>query len=74
MSGDLIWLSLMFLPFLLAGLWLCAEIARKAGFSGWWCLIMLIPGVNVLAVWAFAFVNWPNVASPKDATGTVVRR
>ena len=35
------------------------KIVRKAGYSGWWCLLMLIPGVNVVAYWVFAFAKWP---------------
>ena len=70
MSGGVIWLSLMFLPFLLAGLWLCAQVARKAGFSGWWCLAMLIPGLNILLIWVFAFIAWPREEKPGGAGET----
>ena len=31
----------------------------KAGFSKWWSLLMLIPFVNMAAVWAFAMLKWP---------------
>lgn len=40
-------------------LWTCARISRKAGFSGWWSLLMLIPLVNIVMIWVFAFVQWP---------------
>lgn len=34
-------------------------IFRKAGFSGWWGLLMAVPGVNFgLLVW-FASTTWP---------------
>ena len=74
MSASLIWFYLMFLPFILAGLWLCAEVARKAGFSRGWCLPMLVPGLNILLIWVFAFVQWPSIDSPKNAEESVVRR
>lgn len=33
----------------------------KAGFSKWWSLVMLVPFVNVAAVWVFAMTKWPRV-------------
>jgi uncharacterized membrane protein YhaH (DUF805 family) len=35
------------------------RIVRRAGFSGWWVLITLVPVVNLLAFWYFAFGEWP---------------
>jgi uncharacterized membrane protein YhaH (DUF805 family) len=35
------------------------RIARRAGYSGWWVLILLVPVVNLLAFWYFAFGEWP---------------
>jgi len=40
-------------------LWIHARIARKAGFSGWWSVAMLIPLLNIVLLWMFAFVRWP---------------
>lgn len=34
-------------------------ILRKAGFSGWWCLLAIVPGLNLLALYVFAFCRWP---------------
>lgn len=31
----------------------------KAGRSPLWVLLLLIPYLNVLAVWAFAYARWP---------------
>ena len=36
-----------------------AAIARKAGYSAWWCLILLVPLVNIVMIYVFAFANWP---------------
>jgi uncharacterized membrane protein YhaH (DUF805 family) len=36
-----------------------ARIVRRVGYSGWWALLMIVPGVNVLALWALAFIRWP---------------
>jgi hypothetical protein len=31
----------------------------KAGFSGWFSLLGIIPIVNIIALWVFAFISWP---------------
>lgn len=35
------------------------EILRKAGFSGWWTILVFVPYLNLAALWVFAFVKWP---------------
>ncbi len=42
---------LMFVPY-----WV---IVSKAGFSGWWCLLLFVPVANIIAPWIFAFSEWP---------------
>jgi len=37
------------------------RILRRTGHSQWWCLIAWIPLVNLVALWVFAFVDWPAV-------------
>jgi uncharacterized membrane protein YhaH (DUF805 family) len=39
------------------------RIVQRAGYSGWWILIVLVPGANLLALWYFGFGPWP--ALPK---------
>ncbi|HEY0584859.1 MAG TPA: hypothetical protein VGD52_01895 [Pseudoduganella sp.] len=46
-----IWLFVLVFP-----MW---RIATKAGFSGAWSLLMLVPLVNVVMMWVFAFAKWP---------------
>jgi uncharacterized membrane protein YhaH (DUF805 family) len=43
------------------GLWMNTRILNKAGYSGWWCLITLVPIVNVVMIWVFAFADWPRL-------------
>jgi uncharacterized membrane protein YhaH (DUF805 family) len=40
-------------------LWMTVRILRKAGYSGWWSLLTLIPIVNIVMIWVFAFSDWP---------------
>ncbi|PZQ77785.1 MAG: hypothetical protein DI563_02570 [Variovorax paradoxus] len=35
------------------------RIVSKAGFHGGWSLLLLVPLLNVVAIWVFAFVRWP---------------
>jgi len=37
------------------------KILHKAGYSGWWCLLMFVPGVNWIMLWVFAFADWPSL-------------
>jgi len=39
--------------------WIGGAIARKAGYSRWYSLLLLVPLVNVVVVWIFAFSKWP---------------
>ena len=49
-SGCAIWLV-----FLIAYI----KIISKAGYSGWWVLIMFVPIVNVIMLLVFAYKEWP---------------
>jgi len=42
-------------------LWLGYRILEKAGFDGRWTLVLLIPIVNIIMIWVFAFSPWPNI-------------
>ena len=35
------------------------QIFSKAGYSGWLSLLMLLPLVNVIALYVLAFSDWP---------------
>ena len=38
-----------------------ARILRRAGLSLWWSIFFVIPVVNVVAFWMFAYSRWPAV-------------
>jgi hypothetical protein len=46
-----------FLVFFLYPTW---RIVTKAGYHGAWSLLSLVPLVNIVMLWVFAFSNWPN--------------
>ena len=35
------------------------RIVQRAGYNGWWVLIMFVPVANMLALWYFGFGPWP---------------
>jgi hypothetical protein len=39
------------------------KILNKAGYSGWWCLVLFVPVVNIVFYWIFAFARWPNLVT-----------
>ena len=51
----ILFLALPYLP----SIW----VLRKAGRSGWGYVLFLIPIVNIIWLWVFAFGDWPNVES-----------
>lgn len=39
------------------------RIIGRAGFSPFWSLLVFVPMVNVIALWIFAFSEWPSKRS-----------
>lgn len=37
-----------------------AKLLQRAGYSPYLSVLALVPGVKVIALWAFAFGRWPN--------------
>ena len=35
------------------------QIIRRAGYSGWWVLVMFVPVLNVVMLLIFAYKEWP---------------
>jgi uncharacterized membrane protein YhaH (DUF805 family) len=57
---DLLALTALAIPILMA-----ARVLRRAGFSRWWALLVLVPVVNLIGLWLFAYVRWPAVDSDR---------
>lgn len=51
---------LLAFAFLALLIWLNVRVLHKAGFSGGWVLTQVIPIVNIIFIWVFAFAVWPN--------------
>ena len=58
-AGMLGTLMLIYAGFTALAVAAAVSIVRKAGYSGWWAVAGLIPLVNVVMLFAFAFADWP---------------
>ena len=54
----------MILVLIVLPVWATSRIAKKAGFSPYWSIVVVLPFANVVLFWVFAFVEWPNVQRP----------
>ncbi|MHC6800150.1 hypothetical protein ACYTR9_07515 [Vibrio antiquarius] len=59
MGGISIWQLIILSLIVLIPILLFGPILKKAGFSKWWSFIMLVPIVNIIAIWVFAHIKWP---------------
>ena len=41
------------------------RILNRAGYSRWWLLTMVVPLLNLIMLWVFAFASWP-VTKPRE--------
>ena len=48
------------------GVWPFWRIFTKAGFSGWFSLLMLVPMVNLVTLYVLAFSDWPNLGRARQ--------
>jgi hypothetical protein len=53
----LLWLTIVLVPF--------GKLLRRTGHSARWCFVFIIPFVNLIALWIFAFKHWPNISSQR---------
>lgn len=58
--------TVLALVLLAVPMWMIGRVLRRAGYSPWWALLVLVPLVNLVALWVFAYVRWPAIdgASP----------
>jgi hypothetical protein len=62
MGGMSIWHWVIVAVALLTSIVPPVKILSKAGYSGWWVLLVFVPGANIIAIWVFAFAQWPSLA------------
>jgi hypothetical protein len=42
-----------------ASLFFFSRVLKKAGYSPWWAALGVVPIVNIILLWVFAFARWP---------------
>lgn len=57
--GLIIVFGLVYLAIMVVLVWAYVNIIRRAGYSGWWVLIGLVPIANIVFFLMFAFKEWP---------------
>lgn len=57
---GLIWFAVVGLVFL----WPISKVLVRTGFSPWYCLLAIVPVINVVALWLFATSEWPTMKGP----------
>jgi hypothetical protein len=50
------------------------RILRRAGFSGWWCLLLFVPFVNFIGLWVLAFKRWPALQPVGTADSVAIEK
>lgn len=43
-----------------------AKIVGRTGYNRWWTVLAFIPLVNLIALWFFAFSQWPALAGKSE--------
>lgn len=59
MGAFAIWHLIILAVVLAVVLYPWSKIFRKAGYTGWLCLLIIIPLVNLVTLWWFALAQWP---------------
>jgi hypothetical protein len=54
-----LWHAIIFLVMLAIFIVPYVKIIKKAGYSGWWVLVVFIPLINLIMLWVFALARWP---------------
>jgi hypothetical protein len=59
MGSLSIWHWIILLVYIFIFVFPIARILGRVGLSGWWSILAIIPLVNLIALWVFAFASWP---------------
>jgi uncharacterized membrane protein YhaH (DUF805 family) len=51
--------GILYIAFLIFIIYCYVRIVQRAGYSGWWVLIMIVPIVNIVMMFVFAYGKWP---------------
>lgn len=63
---EMILFYLLLMALFICILWAGTRILQKAGLDPLFVLCLLIPVLNILMIWVFAFCKWPNLGTEAD--------
>jgi hypothetical protein len=58
-GGLLAILIALYVALIVFVIWCYVRVIRRAGYSGWWLLMSLVPIGNLIMLGFFAFKEWP---------------
>ena len=58
--------GLVWIVFLVISFIFYVKILNKAGYSGWFSLLAIIPLVGFVMFWVFAFLKWPVIREVEE--------
>jgi uncharacterized membrane protein YhaH (DUF805 family) len=59
--------ALVYLAIAVVSIVAWVKILSKAGYSGWWILVGVVPVLNVVMFLVFAFSDWPVLRAARGA-------
>ena len=59
LGGISIWQLIIILFIFLVAFLIFGPVAKKAGYSRLWSLLAVVPPLNLIVLWFFAFAKWP---------------
>lgn len=64
--GGPAWIELLIIGIIIVyTFYICGKILARTGRGPIWTLMLLVPGVQIIAFWLFAFSRWPRF-NPKE--------
>jgi uncharacterized membrane protein YhaH (DUF805 family) len=67
MAGVHFWNPIVILISLFLVVFPIAKILQRTGYSGWWSIAFVIPIVGFVALWLFAYADWPSLPKVRKA-------
>jgi hypothetical protein len=61
MDSFSLWHWIIIILLVALPLWFFSRVVAKAGFSPWWAALGIVPIVNLILLWVFAYAKWPSL-------------
>lgn len=71
--GVSVWQTIIVLFYIFLIAFPIAKILGRLGFSRLWCIVAIVPVLNLVGLWALAYVDWPiaeRLSDPRDSASS----